>query len=69
MQQKGNKKGHGLKIMTTKQIITSLPILLVQLNAGNNSQKMKNKIRQIVYSVYRSKNLSKTIYNNLINTI
>ena len=63
------QKGQGLKIMIPKQMITRLPILLAQLNAGNNSQKLKNGIRQIVYSLYRSKNLSKTIYNSLMNTI
>ena len=55
--------------MTPSQLITRLPILLAQLKAGNNSQKLKNEIRQIVYSLYRSKNLSKTIYNHLINNI
>ena len=50
-------------------MITRLPILLAQLEAGNNSQKLKNEIRQIVYSLYRSKSLSKTIYNSLMNTI
>ena len=45
-------------------MITRLPILLAQLKAGNNSQKFKNEIRQIAYSLYRSKNLSKTIYNH-----
>ena len=50
-------------------MITRLPILLAQLKAGDNSQKRKNEIRQIVYSLYRSKNLSKTIYNHLISTI
>ena len=39
-------------------MITRLPILLAQLEAGNNSQKLKNEIRQIVYSLYRSKSLS-----------
>ena len=63
------QKGKGLKIMTPKQMITSLPILLAQLKAGNNSQKRKNEIREIAYSLYRSKNLSKLMYNNLINTI
>ena len=61
--------GHGLKILTPQQIITRLPILLAQLKAGNNSQKLKNEIRQIVYSLYRSKNLSRAIYNHLIDTI
>ena len=52
--------------MTPKQMIIRLPILLAQIKAGKNSQ---NEIRQIAYSLYRSKDLSKTIYNNLINTI
>ena len=63
------QQGKGLKILTPQQIITRLPILLAQLNAGNNSQKLKNVIRQLPYSLYRSKNLSKTIYNIFMNTI
>ena len=63
------QKGQGLKIFTPKQIITRLSILLAELKAKNNSQKLKNDIRQIAYSLYRSKNLSKTIHNNFINTI
>ena len=63
------QKGHGLKIMTPKQMITRLSILLAQKQAGNNSQKLNNEIRQIICSLYRSKNLSKTIYNHLINNI
>ena len=55
--------------MTPKQMITRLPILLAQLKAGNNSQKLKHEIRQITYSLYGSKNLSKKIYNHLINSI
>ena len=43
----------GLKILTTQQMITRLPILLAQLKAGNNSQKLKTEIRQITYSLYR----------------
>ena len=61
--------GKGLKIMTPKQIITRLPILLAQKQAGNNSQKLNNEIRQIIYSLHRSNNLSKTVYNHLINSI
>ena len=49
-------------------MITKLPILLAKLKAGNNSKKLKNEIRQIVYSLYRSKKLSKTIHNHLIST-
>ena len=63
------QKRQVLKIMTPKQMITKLPILLAQVKAGNNSQKLKNEIRQIVYSLHRSKNLTKTVYNHLVNTI
>ena len=44
------QKGQGLKVLTPKQMIIRLPILLAQLKAGNNSEKLKNGIRQIVYS-------------------
>ena len=60
------QKRQGLKIMTPKQMIVRLPILLAQLKS-DNIKKLKNEIRQIAYS--RSKSLSKTIYNNLMNTI
>ena len=63
------QQGQGLQILTPEQMITRLPDLLAQLKARNNSQKLKNEIRQIVYSLCRSKNLSKTIYKTLMNTI
>ena len=62
-------KGTGLKILTDKQMLNRLPILLAQIQAGNNSIKLKNEIRQILYSLYRSKALTKTVYNNLIKSI
>ena len=62
-------KGAGLKILTDKQMLNRLPILLAQIQAGNNSIKLKNEIRQILYSLYRSKVLTKTVYNNLIKSI
>ena len=62
-------KGAGLKILTDKQILNRLPILLAQIKAGNNSNKLKNEARQILYSLYRSKLLTKTVYNNLIKSI
>ena len=61
--------GTGLKILTNKQMLNGLPILLAQIQAGNNSSKLKNEIRQILYSLYRSKVLTKTVYNNLIQAI
>ena len=59
----------GLKILTNKQMLKRLPILLAQILAGNNSSKLKNEARQILYSLYRSKVLTKTVYNNLIRAI
>ena len=64
-----SKKGEGLKILTNKQMVNRLPILLAQIEAGNNSKKLKNDIRQILYSLYRSKVLTKTVYNDLIKSI
>ena len=58
--------GSGLKILTNKQMLHRLPILLAQIQAGNNSSKLKNEVRQILYSLYRSKVLTKTVYHNLI---
>ena len=57
-------KGEGLKILTNKQMLNRLPILLAQIQAGNNSKSLKNELRQIIYSLYRSKVLTKTVYNN-----
>ena len=64
-----NKEGKGLKILTIKQMLNRFPILLGQIQAGNNSIKLKNEIRKILYSLYRSKVLTKTVYNNLIKSI
>ena len=63
------KKGHGLKILTPNQMLSRLLIALAQLNAGNNCEKLKNEIRQILYSLYRSKKLAKQIYKSLIDNI
>ena len=64
-----SKKGAGLKILNNKQMLNRLPILLAQIEAGNNSIKLKNEARQILYSLYRSKLLTKTVYKNLIKSI
>ena len=50
-------------------MLNRLPILLAQIKAGSNSNKLKNEARQVLYSLYRSKVLTKTIYNNLIKSI
>ena len=64
-----SKKGEGLKILTNKQTLNHLPILLAQIQAGGNSIKLKNETRQILYSLYRSKALTKTVFNKLIKSI
>ena len=64
-----SKKGEGLKILTNKQMFNRLPILIAQTEAGNNSNKLKNETRQILYSLYRSKALTKTVDNKLIKSI
>ena len=63
------QSGQGLKILRPNQMLSKLPITLAQLKAGNNSEKLKNKIRQLLYSLYCSKNVTKQVYNNLINYI
>ena len=66
---KQNQQGQGLKILTPDQMLSRLPITLAQLKPGNNSEKLINEIRQLLYSLYRSKKLTKAIYNHLINAI
>ena len=66
---KEKQKGEGLKILIPSQMFSRLPISLAQLKAGNNSEKLKNEIRQILYSLYLSKNMSKQLCNNLIKHI
>ena len=66
---KGANEGEGLKILTPNQMLKRLPIALAQVKAGNNSESLLNEIRQIVYSLYRSKEITKKVYNNIINSI
>ena len=56
-----NQLGLGLKMLTPNQMLSRLPISLAQLNVGNNSEKLKNEIRQLLYSLYRSKKLKTTL--------
>ena len=65
----GWPSGSGLKILTNKQMLNRLPILLAQIQAGNNSNKLKNEARQILYSLYRSRVLTKIVHDNLIRAI
>ena len=62
-------KGSGLKILTPNQMLSRLPISLAQLTEGNNSGKRKNEIRQLLYSLCRSKKLTKNVYKSLFDII
>ena len=64
-----NQPGKGLKILTPNQMLSRLLITLAQLKAGNNSEKLKNEIRQLLYSLYRSKKLTKQLYKSLVDII
>ena len=66
---KQNQEEQRLKILTPDQMLSRLPISLAQLKAGNNSQKLKNEIRQLLYSLYRSKKLTKQLYKSLVDII
>ena len=65
----GLTEGKGLKILTPNQMLSRLPIPLAQLKATNNSEKLKNKINQLLCSLYRSKKLTKQIYKSLVDII
>ena len=58
-----------LKVLTPKQMLQRLPIAFAQVKAGNNSESLLNEIRQIVYSLYQSKQITKKVYNNIIKSI
>ena len=58
-----------LKILTPKQMLQRLSIALAQVKAGNNSKNLLNEIRQIIYSLYQSKEITKKVYNNLIKSL
>ena len=62
-------KGKGLKVLTPKQMIQRLPIALAQVRAGNNSKNLLNEIRQVVYSLNQSKEITKKVYNTLMKSL
>ena len=61
--------GTGRKISKPKQMLQRLPIALAQVKAGNNSESLLNEIRQIVYSLYQLKQITKKVYNEIIESI
>ena len=62
-------KRKGLKKLTPKQMLQRLPIALAQVKADNNSENVLNEIRQIIYSLYQSKEITKKLYNNLMKSL
>ena len=62
-------KGKGLKILTPKQMLQTLPIALAKVKADNNSESLLNEIRQIVCSLYQFKQITKRVYHNIIKSI
>ena len=63
------QEGTGLKILTPKQMLQRLPIALGQVKSGNNSESLLYEIKQILYSLYQSKQTTKKVYNNIIKSI
>ena len=63
---KESQQGEGIKILIPNQMLRRLPIALAIIKAGNNSESLLNEIRQIVYSLYQSKEITKKVYNNII---
>ena len=63
------KEEKRLKILTLNKLLTGLPILLALIKAGNNSRKLKNKIRQILYLFYQHNKTTKKVYNKLIKSL
>ena len=63
------QEGTRIKILTPNQMLKRLPMALAQINAGNNSESLLNEIKQIVYSFYRLKEITKNVYNKIIKSI
>ena len=67
--EKSATKGQGLKILTPNQMLSRLPITLAQLKAVNDSEKLKTKIRRVLYSLYRTKKLTNQLYKSFVHII
>ena len=63
------KYGKGLNILTPKQMLQRLPRALAQVKAGYTSENIFNEIKQIIYSLYRAKEITEKVYNNIMNSI
>ena len=58
-----------IKILSPKQMLQRLPIAPAQVKAGNTTKNLPNEIRQIIYSLYRAKEITKKVHNNIMNSI
>ena len=67
--EQNQQKGQGIKLLTPNQMLNRFPIALAQLQAGNSFNKLKNKIRQLLFSLYHSKNMTEQIYKSLTGII
>ena len=63
------KYGSGLKALTPKQMLQGLPIALTKVQAGTTSETLLNEIRKMIYFLYRAKEITKRVYNNIMNSI
>ena len=66
---KNKTSGKRLKLLTSKQLLQRLPIALAQVEVGNNSGNLLNENRQIVYYLYQSKEITRTVYDNIIKSL
>ena len=64
-----SRQGKGPNMLTPKQLLQRLPVALAQIKAGNNARSLSNETRQILYSLYRSGEITKKVYNDLIKSI
>ena len=64
-----DKQGKGLKILNPKQNLQILPITLAQVIAGKTYENLVNEIRQIIFYSYRAKEITKKVYNSIMNSI
>ena len=63
-----NTKQNMEKILTNKQMLQRLSIAFAQIKAGNTSENLLNEIKQIIYSLYWAKEITKKVYNNIVNS-
>ena len=69
LRKKKTKTGTGLKVLTPNKLLTRVPILLAETKVGNNSHKLNNEIKQILYPLYQHNKIIKKVYNNLIKSL